>query len=108
MVAGTEPYGNIDDAALAVRGERIAWIGPAAEAKLEAAAQNIAIQDAQGLWMTPGLGDCHTHLVFGGNRVEEFEKRLCGVSYEDIARAGGGIQSTVQATRTASHEELYT
>jgi imidazolonepropionase len=108
MVAGAEPYGNIKDAALAVKGERIAWIGPAAEAKLEAAAQNIAIQDAQGLWMTPGLVDCHTHLVFGGNRVEEFEKRLCGVSYEDIARAGGGIQSTVQATRTASHEELYT
>jgi imidazolonepropionase len=108
MVAGAEPYGNTKDAALAVKGERIAWIGPAAEAKLEAAAQNIAVQDAQGLWMTPGLIDCHTHLVFGGNRVEEFEKRLCGVSYEDIARAGGGIQSTVQATRTASHEELYT
>jgi imidazolonepropionase len=108
MVAGAEPYGNIKDAALAVKGERIAWIGPAAEAKLEAAAQNIAIQDAQGLWMTPGLVDCHTHLVFGGNRVEEFEKRLCGVSYEAIARSGGGIQSTVLATRTASHVELYT
>jgi imidazolonepropionase len=51
--------------------------------------------------MTPGLIDCHTHLVYGGNRVEEFEQRLCGVSYEDIARAGGGIQSTVQATRAA-------
>src|SRR3984893_17477246 len=107
MVAGTEPYGNIDDAALAVRGERIAWIGPAAEAKLKAAAQNLPIQDARGLWMTPGLIDCHTHLVFGGNRVEEFEKRLCGVSYEDIARAGGGIQSTVQATRAATHEQLH-
>ena len=57
--------------------------------------------------MTPGLIDCHTHLVYGGNRVEEFEKRLCGVSYEDIARAGGGIQSTVQATRAASHQELF-
>jgi len=107
MVAGTEPYGNINNAALAVKGERIAWIGPAAEANLKAAAQNLAIQDAHGLWMTPGLIDCHTHLVFGGNRVEEFEKRLCGVSYEDIARAGGGIQSTVQATRAASHVELY-
>jgi imidazolonepropionase len=108
MVAGTEPYGNMKNAALAVKGERIAWIGPAAEAAPRAAAQNLAVQDAEGLWMTPGLIDCHTHLVFGGNRVEEFEKRLCGVSYEDIARAGGGIQSTVQATRSASHVELYT
>lgn len=107
MVAGTEPYGNIKNAALAVKGERIAWIGPAAEATLKAAAQNLPIQDARGLWMTPGLIDCHTHLVFGGNRVEEFEKRLCGVSYEDIARAGGGIQSTVQATRAATHEQLH-
>jgi imidazolonepropionase len=108
MVPGTEPYGNMKNAALAVKGERIAWIGPAAEAVPRAAAQNLAIQDVQGLWMTPGLIDCHTHLVFGGNRVEEFEKRLCGVSYEDIARAGGGIQSTVQATRAASYVELYT
>jgi imidazolonepropionase len=107
MVAGVEPYGNIRNAALAVKGGRIAWIGPAAEAKSKAAAQGLSARDAQGLWMTPGLIDCHTHLVYGGNRVEEFEKRLCGVSYEDIARAGGGIQSTVQATRAASHEELY-
>ena len=106
MVAGAEPYGNLRNAALAVKGERIAWIGPAAEAKTRAAAQSLPIEDARGLWMTPGLIDCHTHLVYGGNRVEEFEKRLCGVSYEDIARAGGGIQSTVQATRTATHEEL--
>jgi imidazolonepropionase len=107
MVAGAGPYGNMKNAALAVKGERIAWIGPAADAKAKAAAQNLPVQDAQGLWMTPGLIDCHTHLVYGGNRVEEFEKRLCGVSYEEIARAGGGIQSTVQATRAASHEELY-
>ena len=107
MVEGAEPYGNLSDAALAVKGERIAWIGPAAEGRLEAAAQNLPIQDARGLWMTPGLIDCHTHLVFGGNRVEEFEKRLCGVSYEDIARAGGGIQSTVQATREATHAQLH-
>src|SRR5271156_2858398 len=107
MVAGAEPYGNIRDAALAIKGERIAWIGPAAEGQARAVAQNLPVQDARGLWMTPGLIDCHTHLVYGGNRVEEFEKRLCGVSYEDIARAGGGIQSTVQATRTASHAELH-
>ena len=107
MVAGGEPYGNIKNAALAVKGERIAWIGSAEEGKARAAAQGALIHDARGLWMTPGLIDCHTHLVYGGNRVEEFEKRLCGVSYEDIARAGGGIQSTVQATRAASHEQLY-
>jgi imidazolonepropionase len=108
MVAGTQPYGNIKNAALAVKGERIAWIGAAAEGKARAAAQSVPVHDAHGLWMTPGLIDCHTHLVYGGHRVEEFEKRLCGVSYEDIARAGGGIQSTVQATRAATHEELYT
>jgi imidazolonepropionase len=106
MVAGREPYGNIKNAALAVKGERIAWIGPAAEAKARAAEQKLPIEDAHGLWMTPGLIDCHTHLVYGGNRVEEFEKRLCGVSYQDIARAGGGIQSTVHATRAATGEQL--
>ncbi|HXA36158.1 MAG TPA: imidazolonepropionase [Steroidobacteraceae bacterium] len=106
MVAGAGPYGNVKNAALAVKGERIAWIGPAAEGARKAAALGIAAHDAQGLWITPGLIDCHTHLVYGGNRVEEFEQRLCGVSYEDIARAGGGIQSTVRATRAATHEEL--
>ncbi len=106
MVAGAEPYGNLNDAALAVKGERIAWMGSAAEGRARAAAQNLAVLDAQGLWMTPGLIDCHTHLVYGGNRVEEFEKRLCGVSYEEIARAGGGIQSTVRATRAATHAQL--
>jgi imidazolonepropionase len=107
MVAGGEPYGNMKNAALAVTGERIAWIGSADEGKARAAAQGVPIHDVRGLWMTPGLIDCHTHLVYGGNRVEEFEKRLRGVSYEDIARAGGGIQSTVQATRAATHEQLY-
>ena len=101
MVAAGEPYGKLKSDALAVKGERIAWIGPAAEARLKAAAQDIPVEDCRGLWMTPGLIDCHTHLVYGGNRVEEFEKRLCGVSYEEIARAGGGIQSTVNATRAA-------
>ena len=107
MVAGAGPYGNVKNAALAVKGERIAWIGPAAEGTRKAAALGIAVHDARGLWITPGLIDCHTHLVYGGNRVEEFEQRLCGVSYEDIARAGGGIQSTVRATRAATHEELH-
>ena len=107
MVAGADAYGNLKNAALAVKGERIAWIGPAAEGALKAAALGVPVEDAHGLWMTPGLIDCHTHLVYGGNRVEEFEKRLFGVSYEDIARAGGGIQSTVQATRAATHDELH-
>jgi imidazolonepropionase len=107
MVADAEPYGTIKNAALAVKGEHIAWIGPAAEANIKAAAQGLIVQDARGLWVTPGLIDCHTHLVYGGNRVEEFEKRLCGASYEDIARAGGGIQSTVQATRAATHAQLH-
>jgi imidazolonepropionase len=106
MVAGGPSYGNIKNAALAVKGERIAWIGPAAEGRTRAAALGLAAHNAEGLWMTPGLIDCHTHLVYGGNRVEEFEKRLCGVSYEEISRAGGGIQSTVQATRSATHEQL--
>lgn len=107
MVAGKGPYGNIKNAALAVKGERIAWIGPAGEGEARALSQGLPVQDAHGLWITPGLIDCHTHLVYGGNRVEEFEKRLCGLSYEEISRAGGGIQSTVQATRAATAQELY-
>jgi imidazolonepropionase len=106
MVAAKGPYGNLNDAALAVKGERIAWMGSAADARAKAASQNIPVQDCKGLWMLPGLIDCHTHLVYGGNRVEEFEQRLCGVSYEEIARAGGGIQSTVNATRAADADSL--
>jgi len=97
----------MENAALAVKGERIAWLGTTAEARRLAQAQGISVHDADGMWITPGLIDCHTHLVYGGNRVAEFEQRLCGVSYEDIARAGGGIQSTVQATRSSSREALY-
>jgi imidazolonepropionase len=108
MVAATEPYGKLKDSALAVRGERIAWIGPSSEAQIKAAHQDIPVEDCRGLWITPGLIDCHTHLVYGGNRVEEFEKRLCGASYEDIARAGGGIQATVSKTRAAGTAELAT
>ncbi len=103
---GRAPYGQLEDAAVAVRGERIAWLGSAAEGRRRAAAQHIEVHEAHGLWITPGLIDCHTHLVYGGNRVAEFEQRLCGASYEDIARAGGGIQSTVRATRAATAKEL--
>jgi imidazolonepropionase len=105
-MAGAASYGSMANGALAVRGERIAWIGTAAEARRRAAPQALTIHDGNGLWITPGLIDCHTHLVYGGNRVEEFEQRLCGVSYEEIARAGGGIQSTVRATRAATRQEL--
>lgn len=105
MVAGPGT-GTRNDAALAVKGERIAWIGPAAEGMARAEAQKIPVENCRGLWMMPGLIDCHTHLVYGGNRVEEFEKRLCGISYEEISRAGGGIQSTVSATRAAGAEAL--
>jgi imidazolonepropionase len=107
MVAGGKPYGNLGDTALAVKGDRIAWMGASAEAEERAAATNTPVASCRGLWMIPGLIDCHTHLVYGGNRVEEYEKRLCGVSYEEIARAGGGIQSTVGATRAATADSLY-
>jgi imidazolonepropionase len=106
MVAGAEPYGKLNDAAVAVRDGRIAWIGGAADARSAAASRGVPVEDFSGLWLLPGLIDCHTHLVYGGNRVEEFEKRLCGVSYEEISRAGGGIQSTVNATRAADAEVL--
>jgi imidazolonepropionase len=106
-MAGNTAYGSIDNAALAIRGERIAWLGPAAEGQRRAESQGTPINDAAGLWITPGLIDCHTHLVYGGNRVEEFEQRLKGASYEEIARAGGGIQSTVRATRSSSRDSLY-
>jgi imidazolonepropionase len=106
MVAGREPYGKSSADALAVKRGRIAWLGPSGEAVRRASSQHIPVEDCTGLWLTPGLIDCHTHLVYGGNRVEEFEQRLCGVPYEEIARAGGGIQSTVRATRAAGDDEL--
>ena len=106
MVGTGNPYGSLRDAALAVKGDRIAWIGSSDEAIAKASALQVPLQSCNGLWMLPGLIDCHTHLVYGGNRVEEYELRLCGASYEEIARAGGGIQSTVNATRTAGGAAL--
>ncbi|PHR93741.1 MAG: imidazolonepropionase [Robiginitomaculum sp.] len=96
------PYGAIEDGALAVQDGRIAWLGAG-----QAVPPAINIVDCKGKWMTPGLVDCHTHLVFGGNRAQEFEMRLQGASYEDIARNGGGIVSTVKATRAASADTLF-
>lgn len=106
MTAGGAPYGAVEAAALAVSGGRIAWVGPAAD--LPGRPGDLASQvfDAGGRWITPGLIDCHTHLVFAGDRAQEFEMRLNGASYEEIARAGGGIRSTVRATRAASEEDL--
>jgi imidazolonepropionase len=106
MAPGGKSYGALSDTALAVKGERIAWIGPADEAEAKAGAMQLPVQRCKGLWMLPGLIDCHTHLVYGGNRVEEYEMRLCGASYEEISRSGGGIQSTVNATRSAGGETL--
>ena len=107
MVAGGPAYGAVEDAALAVADGRIVFAGPAAE--LPGAPESLArrVHDAAGAWITPGLIDCHTHLVYGGDRAREFELRLTGASYEEIAKAGGGIRSTVEQTRAASEDELY-
>ena len=95
-------YGELLDAAIAVKDGRIAWFGPGDELP----ASGAPLLDGQGCWLTPGLIDCHTHIVHAGNRSDEFEARLNGASYEDISRAGGGIMSTVRATRAASDDEL--
>jgi imidazolonepropionase len=105
MTSGT-PYGLVEDAALVVEDGRIAWLGPRGELPPDWAARARTRHDCAGALITPGLIDCHTHLVYGGDRAHEFELRLNGASYEDIARAGGGIVSTVRATRAASEEEL--
>ncbi|MBS7660658.1 imidazolonepropionase [Pseudomonas lalucatii] len=96
-------YSIIEDAALVTRGTLIEWIGPQAQLPAGDYAERI---DLGGRWLTPGLIDCHTHLVFGGDRSAEFEQRLQGVSYAEIAAAGGGIASTVRATRGADEEQL--
>src|ERR1044071_5246545 len=105
MTPGGAPYGAIEDGAIAAKDGRIAWIGKRADLP-GAAAQAKEIRKLGGAWITPGFVDCHTHLVFGGDRAREFELRLEGASYEEIARAGGGIVSTVAATRAASREDL--
>lgn len=106
MCIGRAPYGEVRDGAIGITDGRIAWVGE--RSALARAPEKLAhsVMDAQGAWITPGLVDCHTHLVHGGNRAHEFELRLQGASYEEIARAGGGIVSTVHATRSASESEL--
>lgn len=96
------PLGIVEDGAIATRGGRIAWVGRRAELP----AHEAPVTDCEGAWILPGLIDCHTHLVFGGNRAGEFEQRLEGATYEEIARAGGGIFSSVRATRAASEGAL--
>jgi imidazolonepropionase len=100
-------YGVVEHAAIGWKDGQIAFAG--AQADLPEAADRLAknVESVDGAWVTPGLIDCHTHLVFAGNRAEEFELRLNGASYEDIARAGGGIVSTVTKTRNASDDELF-
>ena len=99
-------YGLIEDGALVVEGERLAWVGMRSEMPAQYR-HGAVLHDAHHALITPGLIDCHTHLVYGGHRANEFELRLNGASYEDIARAGGGIKSTVQATRLATEAQLF-
>lgn len=97
-------WGLIEDGALLTEGETIRWVGPISD--LPAGLASVQEVNLGGALVTPGLVDCHTHLVYGGNRAHEAEMRLNGASYEDIARAGGGIRSTVSATGAASEEAL--
>jgi len=104
-MAGGAPYGLVDDGALAVRGGEIVWAGERAALPAEFS-RDAEVHDAGGRCISPGLIDCHTHVVYAGDRSREFAQRLGGTSYMDIARGGGGILATVRATREASDEAL--
>jgi imidazolonepropionase len=104
MTERGQPYGAIEDAAILISDGRIAWVGQRADLPVHKVMETDSLG---GRWVTPGLIDCHTHLVFGGDRSGEFERRLEGATYEEIARTGGGIVSSVKATREASEDELY-
>ncbi|ODT65205.1 MAG: imidazolonepropionase [Pelagibacterium sp. SCN 63-23] len=106
MQPGDAAYGAIDDAAIAIGAAGIEWVGPLAD--LPASLSAWPREDLAGRLVTPGLIDCHTHLVFGGDRAAEFEWRLTGVSYSEIARRGGGILSSVRDTRAADEDSLLT
>lgn len=105
-LAGSTPWGWIEQGAMLTQGDALRWVGVEAELPIELAPQITHSHDLGGALVTPGLIDCHTHLVYGGHRAAEFEQRLQGASYEEIARAGGGIRSTVAATRAASDAQL--
>jgi len=108
MREGEGPYGAIESAALGIRKGRIAFAGPMRDLPGRPTELAGCIDEMGGRWITPGLIDCHTHLVFAGNRATEFEMRLQGKTYEEIAHAGGGIMSTVRATRAATQGDLTT
>lgn len=106
--ANNTPYGQLENAAIGIKAGKIVWMGTHEQITPHLASyQDHQITDANGHWITPGLIDCHTHIVYGGNRSNEFEARLHGASYQDIAAQGGGIVSTVSATREASIESLF-
>ena len=100
-------WGLVENGALVVDGRQLAWVGPQAALPQALRARVVEQHDMHGALITPGLVDCHTHLIYGGQRADEFELRLNGASYEEIARAGGGIRSTVAATRAAGDAELF-
>jgi len=104
MRRGAADYGTVEDGAIAIRDGALSWVGLTRDLPHKTATETRSLA---GYWATPALIDCHTHLIFGGDRAAEFEQRLQGVSYEQIARDGGGILSTVKATRAASVEELF-
>ena len=106
-LAGERDWGLVNDGALLVEGEQLRWVGPAAELRAGLREGVVEMRDLGGMLVTPGLIDAHTHLVYGGERSAEFELRLQGATYEEIARAGGGIRSTVNATRMATEHELH-
>ncbi len=105
-LAADSDWGLVEDGALLVQGERLAWAGRLVDMPAQLRDLAGAEHDLGGALVTPGLVDCHTHLVYGGQRAREFEMRLQGVAYADIARSGGGIRSTVAATRAASADDL--
>jgi imidazolonepropionase len=106
MEPGGQAYGAVRDAAVGVADGRIVWIGREADLPGTSEALARSVERLDGRWITPGLIDCHTHLVFASNRAGEWEKRLNGATYEEIARAGGGILSSVRATRAATQDDL--
>lgn len=105
MFEAGQTVGDGEDACIVVQQGRVAWVGP--QQALPPAYASLPRHDGQGMLATPGLVDCHTHLVYGGERANEFAMRLDGASYEEVARAGGGIVSSVRATREASEDELF-
>lgn len=103
LATGMSGLGIVENGLVAARGDRIVYVGPEAGAPALDAPE---VVDCAGRWITPGLVDCHTHIVYGGDRAHEFELRLAGATYEELARAGGGIVSTTRATRAATEDEL--